>query len=85
MIGCNDLLHHLHDPAVLWQAVGMWVGPGALVVVSDLCRPPNPEALQELVERHAADAPLFSGATLSTPWQQPSCLRRWKLSWRRQG
>jgi 2-polyprenyl-3-methyl-5-hydroxy-6-metoxy-1,4-benzoquinol methylase len=57
VIVSNSLLHHLHDPAVLWQAVGQWVAPGALVVVRDLRRPPNPEALQELVQRHAADAP----------------------------
>ena len=68
VIVSNDLLHHLHNPAMQWQAVVQWAGPGALVV-----------------ERHAADAPLFSGATLPIPWQQPSCPRRWMLSWRRQG
>jgi len=57
VIVSNSLLHHLHDPAVLWQAVGQWAAPGALVVMRDLRRPPNPEALQELVQRHAADAP----------------------------
>ena len=57
VIVSNSLLHHLHDPSVLWQAVVQWAGPGALVVVRDLRRPPSTEALQELVERHAADAP----------------------------
>jgi len=53
----NSLLHHLHDPGVLWQAVARWAAPGALVVVRDLRRPPSPEALGELVERHAGSAP----------------------------
>jgi SAM-dependent methyltransferase len=57
VIVSNSLLHHLHDPAVLWQAVAQWAAPGALVVMRDLRRPPNPQALQQLVERHAADAP----------------------------
>ncbi len=53
----NSLLHHLHDPAVLWQAVARWAAPGALVVVRDLRRPASPEALRELVERYASSAP----------------------------
>ncbi|MEB3325864.1 MAG: methyltransferase [Cyanobacteriota bacterium] len=57
LIVSNSLLHHLHDPAVLWQAVGQWAGPGALVVVRDLRRPPNPEALQTLVQCHTVGAP----------------------------
>lgn len=57
LIVSNSLLHHLHDPGALWSTVRALGAPGALVVVRDLRRPPNPEALQELVERHAATAP----------------------------
>lgn len=57
LIVSNSLLHHLHDPGALWRTVQALGAPGALVVVRDLRRPPNPEALQELVERHAAAAP----------------------------
>jgi len=57
VIVSNSLLHHLHNPAVLWQAVAQWAAPDALVMMRDLRRPPNQEALRELVERHAADAP----------------------------
>lgn len=57
LIVSNSLLHHLHDPAVLWRAVGQWAAPGALVAVRDLRRPPSPEALQALVELHADGAP----------------------------
>ncbi|MFN5464143.1 MAG: methyltransferase domain-containing protein, partial [Cyanobacteriota bacterium] len=57
VIVSNSLLHHLHDPAVLWQTVHQLAAPAALVVVRDLRRPPHPQALQELVERHASAAP----------------------------
>lgn len=53
----NSLLHHLHDPAVLWHTVRQLAAPGALVMVRDLRRPPDARALQALVERHGADAP----------------------------
>jgi len=52
----NSLLHHLHDPAVLWRSVSQLAAPGALVVVRDLRRPPDPQTLAALVERHAATA-----------------------------
>ena len=52
----NSLLHHLHDPAVLWRTVSQLAAPGALVVVRDLRRPPDPQTLAALVERHAAAA-----------------------------
>lgn len=57
LIVSNSLLHHLHDPAVFWQAVNQWAAPGALVVVRDLLRPPSLEALQAKVILFAADAP----------------------------
>ncbi len=49
----NSLLHHLHDPAVLWQAVQRLAAPGALVHIHDLRRPEDPAALEALVQRHA--------------------------------
>ncbi|BBL70643.1 class I SAM-dependent methyltransferase [Methylogaea oryzae] len=53
----NSLLHHLPDPAVLWQAVRRYGRPGSLVLVMDLFRPPDDAAAQALVRRYAADAP----------------------------
>ena len=50
----NSLLHHLHDPAVLWQAVQRLASPGALVHIHDLRRPEHPAALEALVQRHAS-------------------------------
>lgn len=57
LIVSNSLLHHLHDPAVFWQAVGQWAAPGAAVLVRDLLRPPSLPALQALVVLFPGDAP----------------------------
>jgi ubiquinone/menaquinone biosynthesis C-methylase UbiE len=53
----NSLLHHLDDPAVLWQAARRFASPGGLVFVMDLLRPSDEAALRALVETHAAGAP----------------------------
>ena len=53
----NSLLHHLHDPAVLWQAVQQLAAPGACVYIKDLRRPPSPEAAVALQQRYLAAAP----------------------------
>ena len=53
----NSLLHHLHDPAVLWQTVTQLGAPGAFVYVQDLRRPATPEAVEALVAAKMASAP----------------------------
>ncbi|MEY3735504.1 MAG: hypothetical protein RLZZ624_563 [Cyanobacteriota bacterium] len=53
----NSLLHHLHDPAVLWGAITRLAAPGALVVVKDLRRPADAAEVETLVQRHASAAP----------------------------
>ncbi|MFO7629423.1 MAG: methyltransferase [Prochlorococcaceae cyanobacterium] len=53
----NSLLHHLHDPAVLWQAVAQLAAPGAFVYVQDLRRPASPGAVDALVASEMAGAP----------------------------
>jgi 2-polyprenyl-3-methyl-5-hydroxy-6-metoxy-1,4-benzoquinol methylase len=53
----NSLLHHLHDPQVLWQAVGQLAAPGATVYIKDLRRPASAAAADALTERYAAGAP----------------------------
>ena len=53
----NSLLHHLAQPAALWQAVTRAGRPGAAVLVMDLLRPHSHEAAAELVRLHAGDAP----------------------------
>ena len=53
----NSLLHHLHDPRVLWDVILRDGAPGAAVFVMDLCRPESQEQVRTLVAQHAADAP----------------------------
>jgi SAM-dependent methyltransferase len=53
----NSLLHHLHAPAVLWQAVRAYAAPHAPVFVMDLRRPPSEEAVGALMQTYAADEP----------------------------
>jgi ubiquinone/menaquinone biosynthesis C-methylase UbiE len=53
----NSLLHHLSDPAVMWQTVARCARPGARVLVMDLARPRSETAVDALVETHALDAP----------------------------
>lgn len=53
----NSLLHHLPDPAVLWEAVRAHAVPGAAVFVMDLARPASREQAQALVDRYAGAEP----------------------------
>jgi ubiquinone/menaquinone biosynthesis C-methylase UbiE len=53
----NSLLHHLHDPRVLWNAIREVAAPGGAVLVMDLYRPPSPGAAQEIVEAYSGEEP----------------------------
>jgi trans-aconitate 2-methyltransferase len=53
----NSLLHHLHEPAVLWQALLQCGAAGARIYIKDLRRPPTAEAVAALQQRYLADAP----------------------------
>jgi SAM-dependent methyltransferase len=53
----NSLLHHLHRPAVLWEAVAAYAGAGTWIYVADLVRPPTSAAAWRLVETYAAGEP----------------------------
>jgi SAM-dependent methyltransferase len=53
----NSLLHHLHDPLVLWRAVRELGAPGASVLVMDLCRPASAGEAQEIVEVYSGAEP----------------------------
>jgi SAM-dependent methyltransferase len=54
---CSSVLHHLHDPGVLWSTVRACGRRGAAVLVVDLARPDTPEAATALTERYAAGEP----------------------------
>ncbi len=53
----NSLLHHLRDPATLWNTIAQHAPRTAAIFVMDLLRPPSPAAVHALAERHATDAP----------------------------
>ncbi|MEB3171284.1 MAG: class I SAM-dependent methyltransferase [Synechococcaceae cyanobacterium] len=53
----NSLLHHLHEPQVLWRTLRRLAAPGAAVLVKDLRRPHDEDELRALVERHMVGAP----------------------------
>jgi len=53
----NSLLHHLHDPQVLWQMVKHFGRAGAMVFIMDLMRPDSIDEAEALVEAYAADEP----------------------------
>jgi len=53
----NSLLHHLPDPAVLWDTLRDHVRPGAPVYVMDLMRPDNRVQAQRIVDTYSPDEP----------------------------
>ncbi len=53
----SSLLHHLHDPAVLWKTVRQHTGPGSMIFIVDLCRPDSPETARRLVEQYSTGEP----------------------------
>ena len=53
----NSLLHHLHDPQVLWRHLRQLASPGAAVYIKDLRRPATPGAALALQQIHLGAAP----------------------------
>jgi len=53
----NSLLHHLHDPQVMWRSVLVHAAPGAAVFIMDLRRPSSETLARKLVEKYAAAEP----------------------------
>jgi len=53
----NSLLHHLHDPAVLWDVVTRHAGSGTHIFIADLYRPQSLNEARRLVDAYAADEP----------------------------
>jgi len=57
IILCNSLLHHLPDPAVLWQFIKKTAAENAPVLVMDLKRPPSEADARTLVNQYAENEP----------------------------
>jgi SAM-dependent methyltransferase len=53
----NSLLHHLHNPAVLWEVVNRHAGKGTYIFIADLYRPQSTAVARQLVEQYAAGEP----------------------------
>jgi ubiquinone/menaquinone biosynthesis C-methylase UbiE len=53
----NSLLHHLHEPQVLWETILRFASPGTKVYVVDLLRPETVAGVQGLVDEYAAGEP----------------------------
>lgn len=53
----NSLLHHLHDPQVLWRVIKSIARPNALIYISDLMRPQSKEQAAAMVETYMAGEP----------------------------
>jgi 2-polyprenyl-3-methyl-5-hydroxy-6-metoxy-1,4-benzoquinol methylase len=53
----NSLLHHLHNPQVLWEALRQLAAPGACIYMKDLRRPSSSAAAEALRQRYLAEAP----------------------------
>ncbi len=53
----NSLLHHLAQPAVLWDAVKSCGSGEAVVCIMDLMRPVSAEVVDALVEHYAGGEP----------------------------
>jgi SAM-dependent methyltransferase len=53
----NSLLHHFHDPGLFWAAVAEHALPGSRIFVGDLRRPTSLQAVDDLVNEYAREAP----------------------------
>jgi ubiquinone/menaquinone biosynthesis C-methylase UbiE len=57
LIMSHSLLHHLHQPRVLWETVRKFGRAGSWVFVADLLRPPTTAAAWQVVDRLSAQEP----------------------------
>jgi SAM-dependent methyltransferase len=53
----NNLLHHLHEPRVLWQTIRKFSRRGTRVFVTDLFRPDHAAKARAMVRRYSGSEP----------------------------
>jgi ubiquinone/menaquinone biosynthesis C-methylase UbiE len=53
----NSLLHHLHEPDVLWESIQQFGSSGSRVFIMDLMRPESEKDAREFVDLYASDEP----------------------------
>ncbi len=56
VIFCNAMLHHLHDPLVLWNLIRT-ANASPCIFIMDLMRPDSDEQVDILVEKYARNEP----------------------------
>ena len=56
LVFSNSLLHHLHDPQVLWDCLKTSIG-NPKVFIMDLMRPDNEQQVEAMVETYASEEP----------------------------
>lgn len=57
VIVSNSLLHHLHDPMILWKVIRNNAVKGSCVFIMDLRRPDSFEEAMKLVRKYSEDEP----------------------------
>ncbi len=57
LIVSNSLLHHLPDPAIMWESVKRFSSPGTFIFVMDLHRPESEGDAKRLTELYASAEP----------------------------
>lgn len=53
----NSLLHHLHNPLVLWEIIQQYARPFANIFIMDLMRPVTEKLARQLVNDNTANEP----------------------------
>jgi ubiquinone/menaquinone biosynthesis C-methylase UbiE len=57
LVYSNSVLHHLDEPAVLWESGKRWSPPDGPVFVMDLRRPDTPLQVEQLVDEYSRGDP----------------------------
>ncbi|MCU0783838.1 MAG: methyltransferase domain-containing protein [Verrucomicrobia bacterium] len=53
----SSFLHHLHDPAVLWETVRQYAKRGTIVFIADLRRPPSRASARAFAQKYSRGEP----------------------------
>ena len=53
MVTSNSLIHHIPEPRAVFQEIARIARPGAPILIRDLIRPENQQALEQLLHAHA--------------------------------
>jgi SAM-dependent methyltransferase len=57
LIVSNSLLHHLHQPNILWKTIQEYASPGTKIFVVDLFRPESEKEAERIVSEYSGNEP----------------------------